>query len=579
MRYPAFCTLLLTLAVSAAPVSAQETFASLITENTALFVHVDVKKMDINAIKQSWTKYTEELLQSLRFDETSTRSTLSALNKDLDGWDEVIRPTFETITQTLGIQEAALIIDTDYDSERFPVIIAFPWKGKTENDGQTLASLLEKNWKIDIKEYADAGFVVPLGDFLFLVAEGGEPLLQWFDDLKPSESDIMQAMKTLGDDEIKMVLSMTDKLRKRILEEFAETPYFPEPLLNIFTYVARKVDWAAMSIPNPLMAEKQPPYTMTVKTSTAADARQLRAMLNTGIDTLIASWQASMAMWRTWDNNVPEMPQTFYEFSRGYLRTMLPVVEGDKLVFHQPETDPFVELYVKMGSVAFLFPAIEMIRSELARPNTACMNNMRQIGIALHNYHDVYNGLPPLYTVDASGKPLHSWRVLILPFLEQTALYEAIRLDEPWDSEHNKQFHNRIIPQYVCPRNVSAGDKNCHYSVIAGSGFIPAKNERERTGLGIGNITDGMSNTLAVVEVKEAFCWMDPTADITLGELMKGINTEDGRVGSNHRGGTNVIFFDAASFFLTDDIPKEVLRALGTPNGGESESRDWRRNR
>ena len=160
--------------------------------------------------------------------------------------------------------------------------------------------------------------------------------------------------------------------------------------------------------------------------------------------------------------------------------------------------------------------------------------------------------------------------------MEQHGLYDQIRLDEPWDSAHNKQFHNFVIPQYVCPKNTVGGDKNCHYSVIVGSdaprsggGFRPTKKAGERGRDTLAYLTDGTSNTLAVVEVKEAFCWMDPTADITLEEFLKGINTDEGRVGSNHKGGAYMLFFDASTFFLPNDTPKDVLRALATPDGGD----------
>jgi len=82
-------------------------------------------------------------------------------------------------------------------------------------------------------------------------------------------------------------------------------------------------------------------------------------------------------------------------------------------------------------------------------------------------------------------------------------------------------------------------------------------------------ITDGTSTTLALVEVREPFNWMDPTADVTLDELMKGINA-GGRVGSFHPGGCNVTAFDGARQFIPDNIDLSVLRALATPSGGES---------
>ena len=588
MRLSSLYTFLLVLTVSAAPVSAQETFAPLITENTALFVHVDFRKVEINAFKESWTKYTGELIKALRFDAASQRATLSALAKDLEKLDEFIRPTFETITQKIGIREFAIIVDTDMFDGVVSVIIATSWKGKTDTDLQTLLSLLPEEMATELKDC-----LVVAEDFLLFVpdTEGVEPLREWLENVKPnSDGRIMQAMKMLGDDAnnmdiVKIALSMTEAFRKNLLEEFVEFSDLPEPVVNILTYAARKVEWAAMSLPNPLMADKTPPIKMTVKTSSPTDARQLRTMLESGIDMAIMAWQTSMmALQQDFGNDMPEIPQTVYALAKGYLRTMLPVIEGDTLVFHQPEIAPLNEAYMQVMIPVYLYFGIEMMRQQLAYRKTKCEQNLFQIGLGIHNYHDVHNAIPPLYTVDVEGKPLHSWRTLILPFMEQTRLYDQIRFDEPWDSEYNKQFHNVVIPQYVCPKNSVEGDKNCHYAVIIGSdapppmwggSFRPTKKAEERGRDSFAYLSDGTSNTLAVVEVKEAFCWMDPTADITLEELMKGINAE-GQVGSNHKGGAYMLFFDASTFFLTDGTPADVLRALGTPNGGEVVPREWR---
>ena len=200
-----------------------------------------------------------------------------------------------------------------------------------------------------------------------------------------------------------------------------------------------------------------------------------------------------------------------------------------------------------------------------------CSNNLKQIVLALHNYHDTFNAMPPLYTVDSNGNPLHSWRVLILPFIEQDALYRQIRLDEPWDSAHNKQFHNAVILGYSCPSNTAIKPgKACTYSAIAGQVLVPAKLAGQIVGNSFAAVTDGTSNTLAVVEVKEPFCWMDPTADVTLDELAKGINV--GKVGSFHTGGCNAALFDGASRFISDTVAKEILRALGDPKDGKAVS-------
>jgi len=182
-----------------------------------------------------------------------------------------------------------------------------------------------------------------------------------------------------------------------------------------------------------------------------------------------------------------------------------------------------------------------------------CSNNLQWIVLALHNYRDVNNELPPLYTVDNTGKPLHSWRVLILPYLEHAELYDKIRLDEPWDSEHNKQFYNRMPPIYQCPSNPGKG---CCYVAVEGI-LTP------RIGTSLASFSGGSSNTLALVEVRESFNWMDPEADIALSELEKGINA-GGQAGSHHTGGMNAAFLDSSIRFFDNDTPPSALVGLGS---------------
>ena len=80
-----------------------------------------------------------------------------------------------------------------------------------------------------------------------------------------------------------------------------------------------------------------------------------------------------------------------------------------------------------------------------------CRNNMKQIGFALHNYHDTYGSFPPAFTVDAEGNRLHSWRTLLLPYLDQKILYETIDLTKPWDDPANQEAFNTNLAVYQCP--------------------------------------------------------------------------------------------------------------------------------
>ena len=93
----------------------------------------------------------------------------------------------------------------------------------------------------------------------------------------------------------------------------------------------------------------------------------------------------------------------------------------------------WIEILIVLASLAALvalFIPFSRMGSAGREPSrrSQCKNNLKQIGLALHNYHEKYQAFPPAYTVDATGKPLHSWRTLILPFVDQQALYDKIDL-------------------------------------------------------------------------------------------------------------------------------------------------------
>ncbi|MCL2743622.1 MAG: DUF1559 domain-containing protein [Planctomycetaceae bacterium] len=226
---------------------------------------------------------------------------------------------------------------------------------------------------------------------------------------------------------------------------------------------------------------------------------------------------------------------------------------------------------------ALLLPTIHPAREAARRMQ--CSNKVKQLTIAVHNFHDVHLGLPPLYTTDDDGKPLHSWRAFLLPYVEQCALYDDMIVDncftEPWDSPRNLRYHVHNIYPYHCPSLSVISDDNCNYAAIVGV-LTHVQKIDAKGGLGIGpnfnHITDGMSNTAMIVETKLPFCWMNPTTDISAEEFSKGIN--NGAVGSNHAGGSQVGMADGSVRFISNTCDPIILKALATPDGRESVTLD-----
>jgi uncharacterized protein (TIGR03067 family) len=133
-------------------------------------------------------------------------------------------------------------------------------------------------------------------------------------------------------------------------------------------------------------------------------------------------------------------------------------------------------------------------------------NNLKQIALAMHNYVSTYQTFPTPAIYSKDGKPLLSWRVAILPFIEQDKLYKQFHLDEPWDSDHNKTLLAQM-PKTYAPVGGDARDKeSTFYQVFVGNGTI----FEGPKGIKIADITDGTSNTILVVEAAEAVPWTKP---------------------------------------------------------------------
>jgi hypothetical protein len=138
-----------------------------------------------------------------------------------------------------------------------------------------------------------------------------------------------------------------------------------------------------------------------------------------------------------------------------------------------------------------------------ATPQTAAenRNNLKQIGIAFHNYESNNGRFPAGAISDKDGKPLLSWRVAILPYLEQNGLYQQFKLDEPWDGPNNKKLLDKMPAVY----GAGEGGKT-NYRVFTGPGTV----FDGKQGLRFINITDGTSNTILAVEAAEAVPWTKP---------------------------------------------------------------------
>jgi prepilin-type processing-associated H-X9-DG protein len=220
---------------------------------------------------------------------------------------------------------------------------------------------------------------------------------------------------------------------------------------------------------------------------------------------------------------------------------------------------------------ALLIPAVQSAREAARR--MACTNNLKQIGLAMHNYHDAYGAFPAPYVTDAAGKPMHSWRVALLPFLGRQDLYDLYNFNEPWDSPDNLMVERRMPDVYRCPSSTSAkaGSTLTSYVVIVGdpvaprpqSVFVPNHWTK------LSEIIDGSSNTLLVVETANPVSWTCPDTDPTYEKLVAQAEVGPSAIGSEHPGGANVVFADGSAQFLPLSIDLQIIRLMVQPSDGQ----------
>jgi hypothetical protein len=366
-----------------------------------------------------------------------------------------------------------------------------------------------------------------LGHFDQAVVGGGESTLKRLRTLQPTpRPELVQAFAAAGDTTAQVLVLPTADMR-RILEELLPT-LPPEVGTTPITTFTRGFQWAALGVDAPPKGALR----LVIQSPDPVAAQALRVLL---VRIRSAVRQTVVRQAR------PEFDKV--------AALLTPKVAGDRLILSL-EDQPFT---------AAVQPLLVRQRAAAARARSG--NNLHQIVLAMHNYHDTHKAFPAVANFDRQGKSLLSWRVHLLPYLGQQALYKEFHLDEPWDSEHNRKLIARMPAVHRSPlcRMTRAGTTTYLAPVGAQTMFTGGPK-----GVTIADVTDGTSNTIFLVEADDdhAVIWTKP-------DDLKHDPNQPAAGLRNYEGMLLAAFVDVSVHQLPATIDAKALQALFTRNGGE----------
>jgi len=235
-----------------------------------------------------------------------------------------------------------------------------------------------------------------------------------------------------------------------------------------------------------------------------------------------------------------------------------------------------------------IFMVTLQIQESVARKTTT--DNLKRIALAMHSYNDAFHRLPPAAVYTQNGQPLLSWRVLLLPFLEEDNLYRQFKLDEPWDGPNNRQLLTRIPKVFASVRPGRTGDPTAtHYQVLDGpnavfnsspnNGLSPYRPQQPggrhvfSANSDVASIPrtfrDGTSNTILIVEAPDAVPWSKP------GDVFYDRNLPLPKLAGLFSGGFHVAMADGMPRFVHARVSEFTLRNAIEPADGNPLGPDW----
>jgi hypothetical protein len=371
----------------------------------------------------------------------------------------------------------------------------------------------------------------PLGNVVFC---GPAKTLERLKGLKPSPRPNLATAFAAVEGAAAQLVFVPSKDHRRVIAELM--PKLPKDFGGMTgKEISQAVQWAALGVNLPPMLKANLVVT--------ADSAESAARLKTTVLALVQMLK-----------NVPEIRRTVPELDK-IANLLAPTVKDNQLrLTFDAESEAGQKVIALFGT------AIGGARKAAQRASSK--NNLKQLGLAMHNFHDVYKSFPPHASYSKKEKPLLSWRVYVLPFIEGEKLFKEFHLDEPWDSDHNKKLIAKMPKVFTdSSGQVKKAGMTRYLAPILAKGIFDGKPE----GNPIRTITDGTSNTIMLLEAapEKAVVWTKPD-DLPVDEKdpAKGLMAKDAK-------GFTAGFADGSVRFIARAIKPKTLWAIFTRNGGE----------
>ena len=544
LRFP-LCVLcaLCALALSPIRVTAQAfdpaaraaAIAPLVDDQTVAVAHVDLDRLDGAAI----AKLLGEILPP---GEPGVKDQLARMEQAIKG--------VKTAFRAGGIRELYAVVSLQ-DFPKEPGFLVAPLAAGAEPGAA--AEML--------KELSRLPAAMTIGN----VAVAGQPgtIARLKTHRATPRPDLAKAFALAGDTAAQAIVSPTDDTRRVIREMLPQLP--DEIGGGSGAVLAEAFRWAVLSVNTPPKLSLN--LTVQAKDETAAAA--LRGIA------LSAIQQFRDRQLKPGGTVKPGQR----EAADALLTLLTPRLKGDQLVISHVDSDEEVKTLVRA-----VVPALQSARTAAGSSQSA--NNLKQLGLAMHMFHDAHGHLPPQAIRSKEGKPLLSWRVALLPYLGQQAVYDEIKLDEPWDSEHNKKLIARMPPLFASPH---LGDERIAKGMTSYLAPLtrtlpavslakpddltkPITSGKDEMifdlpqGTTMARIVDGTSNTILVLEAhpKAAVIWTKPD------DLVIDPAAPLAQLTGQPDGGFSAVVGDGSVHFIKTSIDPKTLWNLLRMNDGNA---------